>query len=146
MKKWDKIFNMISDEDYLSVNDGIVKESFINYHKDNIVLMKSVEFALDILEFTAQLYTSKHFIVANQLLKSGTSIGANITEATAAISKKDFISKMSISAKEARESSYWLLLIQKSRTINLDPKNITMKCDEINRIITTILRTAKGKS
>jgi four helix bundle protein len=88
--------------------------------KENVILNKSFDFALQIIELYKQLVSGKEFILSKQLLRSGTSIGANIEEATAAISKKDFIHKMSIASKEARETRYWLRLPDKSKLVNID--------------------------
>jgi four helix bundle protein len=76
--------------------------------KDNIIVSKSFDFALQIIEFAELLESKRKFILANQILKSGTSIGANIREAQNAESKADFIHKMKIAAKEADETEYWL--------------------------------------
>lgn len=76
--------------------------------KDNIVVKKSFDFALKIIELYEILNMEKEFIISKQILRSGTSIGANIQEATAGFSKKDFVYKMSIASKEARETRYWL--------------------------------------
>lgn len=78
--------------------------------KENIIVNKSFEFALLIIEFAKVLETNRKFVVANQILKSGTSIGAHIREAQNAESKADFIHKMKISAKEVDETEYWLQL------------------------------------
>lgn len=77
----------------------------------NLILDKSFVFALDIIEFADQLESKKKYAIANQLLKSGTSVGANIREAQSPESKADFIHKMKIAAKEAEETQYWLLLV-----------------------------------
>ena len=82
--------------------------------KTNIILDKSVAFSLEIITFTEQLQYEKKYVIANQLLKSGTSIGANIHEAQNAESKSDFIHKIKIAAKELEETKYWLLLCEKS--------------------------------
>ncbi len=82
--------------------------------KENIVVTRSIDFALNIISFCEHLESKKKFVVANQLLKSGTSIGANIHEAQNAESKADFIHKMKIAAKELEETKYWLLLCEKS--------------------------------
>ncbi len=79
--------------------------------KENIILERSFDFALLIIELYKQLIAEKEFVLSKQLLRSGTSIGANVEEATAAISKRDFAYKMSISSKEARETRYWLRLL-----------------------------------
>ena len=75
---------------------------------DSIIRKKSFQFSLKIINLYKNLKNEKEYIVSKQLLKSGTSIGANIEEALAGQSKKDFIAKMSISSKEARETKYWL--------------------------------------
>lgn len=88
--------------------------------KDNIILEKSFNFALQIIELYKQLITEKEFVLSKQLLRGGTSIGANAEEATAAMSKKDFTAKMSIASKEARETRYWIRLLDKSKLVNID--------------------------
>ena len=79
-----------------------------NYDKDNVVLNKSFDFAIEIIELYKILKSKNEFVISKQLLRSGTSIGANIEEANAAQTKKDFATKMSIASKEARETRYWL--------------------------------------
>ena len=88
--------------------------------KDNIIKAKSFKFSLEIIELYKALNEEKEYILSKQLLRSGTSIGANIVEAEAAQSKADFISKMSIASKEARETEYWLMLLQESGLTKLD--------------------------
>ncbi len=80
--------------------------------KENLIVKLSLEFALIIVEFAELLESKKKYVVAKQILKSGTSIGANIHEAQNAESKTDFIHKLKIAAKEADETSYWLLICQ----------------------------------
>ncbi len=75
---------------------------------------RTFEFALLIIETYKYLVAKNEYILSKQLLRSGTSIGANVQEAQAAQSKKDFISKMTIASKEARETNYWLRLLAKS--------------------------------
>lgn len=85
--------------------------------------------------------------LANQLLRSGTSIGANIEEAQAGQSKADFIAKMSIARKEARETHYWLRLLKESEIIpELRLFEITKDADEIIRILTAIVKTSQSKT
>jgi len=74
--------------------------------KENIIIDKTFNFSLSIISLFKKLQEDKEFIISKQLLKSGTSIGANVEEATAAQSKRDFINKMSIASKEARETKY----------------------------------------
>jgi four helix bundle protein len=84
--------------------------------KPNIIVEKTLEFSLLIIEYAELLESKRKFVIANQILKSGTSIGANVREAQNAESKADFIHKMKIAAKEAAETEYWLLLCQLSKT------------------------------
>jgi len=115
-----------------------------DYDKDNIVLNKSFDSALEIIELYKILKSKNEFVISKQLLRSGTSIGANVEEATAAQSKKDFATKMSIASKEARETRYWLRLLKKSKLVEYDYKNYLNKIDELIRIITAIVKTAQS--
>lgn len=74
----------------------------------------SFEFALEIIKYVEQLEEHRKFVIANQLLKSGTSIGANVRESQSAESRSDFVHKLKLAAKEANETEYWLLLCQQS--------------------------------
>ena len=91
--------------------------------KKNEILDLSFDFALEIIKLVKYLKASNEFVMSSQLLRSGTSIGANKTEAQAVQSTKDFIAKMSIAAKEARETEYWIRLLDKSKTIEEYQKN-----------------------
>ena len=115
-----------------------------NYDKDNVVLNKSFDFALEIIELYKILKSKNEFVISKQLLRSGTSIGANVEEATPAQTKKDFVTKMSIASKEARETRYWLRLLNKSKLVEYDFKNYLNKIDELIRIITAIVKTAQS--
>ncbi|HEV7332689.1 MAG TPA: four helix bundle protein [Flavisolibacter sp.] len=117
------------------------KELFNN----NPILRHSFDFALAVVEYCDVLQSEKHFVISNQLLKSGTSIGANIMEAQNAESKADFIHKMKIAAKEAGETQYWLMLCDAASTYT-DCSHLIKKLDEINKILSKILSTAKRKS
>lgn len=79
-------------------------------YNDNLILLKSFEFAKKVVLYTEKFEENKKFVIANQLLKSGTSIGANIKEAQSAESKADFIHKIKIAMKEADETEFWLFL------------------------------------
>ena len=79
------------------------------YH-NNLILLKTFDFAKKVVQFTEKLEDQKRFVIANQLLNSGTSIGANIKEAQSAESKADFIHKIKIAMKEADETEFWLFL------------------------------------
>jgi len=109
----------------------------------NPILKLSFDFALIVIEYCELLESNKKYIVSRQLLKSGTSIGANAMEAQNAESKADFIHKMKIAAKEAEETQYWLWLCAYSHNYpNCDlPIN---KIDEINRVLGTIINTSRN--
>jgi TIGR02436 family protein len=79
--------------------------------KENIIVNKTFEFALNIIEFSEQLYKVNKYSLGNQIFKSGTSIGANVRGAQNAESKADFIHKIKIAAKEADETEYWLYFV-----------------------------------
>lgn len=111
--------------------------------KDNVVLGKSFDFAIEIIELYKILKSKNELVISKQLLRSGTSIGANIEEATAAQTIKDFTMKMSIASKEARETRYWLRLLDKSKLVKYDYKNYLNKIDELIRFITAIVKTAQ---
>ena len=113
--------------------------------KNSIVKDKSFEFALDIINLYKKLCANNEHIIARQLLRCGTSIGANVEEALAGYSKKDFSSKMSIASKEARETNYWLRLIQKSNLINDPIDQLLIKANELIKILTSIVKTMQNK-
>ena len=112
---------------------------------ENVIAKKSLEFALSLLELYKDLIKSSEFVLSKQLFRAGTSIGANIQEAYYVRSKKDFISKMHIAAKETRETKYWLILVEKSRFTKLKLNNYFESIDEIIRIINAILKTLKER-
>jgi four helix bundle protein len=111
--------------------------------KESIVQKKSFEFSLKIISLYKKLQQEKEFIISRQILRSGTSIGANVEEALAGQSKRDFIAKMSISSKEARETKYWLRLLKESEITSLDVKSLILDIDELIRILTSIVKTSK---
>ena len=110
----------------------------------NLIVEKTFDFALNIIEFYIQLKENDEFVLSKQLLRSGTSIGANVEEAIAAQSKKDFINKMSIAAKEARETKYWLRLLDKSNLTQLDCKTHLEGIEHILNILSKIILTSKN--
>ena len=116
--------------------------------KENIIQKKSYAFALSIISLYKILtFEKKEFVLSKQLLRSGTSIGANVEEALAASSKADFIHKINISAKENRESNYWLRLLKDSGYITEDiHKHLHSECLEMQRIFSSILLTSKTHS
>ncbi len=104
---------------------------------------KTFKFSLNMISLFKKLQAEKEFIISKQLLRSATSIGANVEEATAAQSKKDFISKMSIASKEARETKYWLRLLKESELTKLEVSNEIEELTHIINIITKIIITAQ---
>lgn len=107
----------------------------------SIIRDKSFTFALDVIEVYKKLVEEREFVLSNQLLRGGTSIGANVEEAVAAQSRRDFLSKMSIASKEARETRYWLILLQTSKLTKINLKEMIEKIEELNRILTSIVKT-----
>ena len=114
-----------------------------NMKKENIIRERSFDFAVQIVGLYQQLVANKEYVLSKQSLRSGTSIGANVEEATAAISKKDFIAKMSIASKEARETRYWLLLLQRGEIVKLDYSAYLNEINQIINILTAIVKTSQ---
>lgn len=114
------------------------------------IVERSFEFAVRVVRLCRFLEKQDRVsqTLANQLLRSGTSIGANIEEAQAGQSKADFIAKMSISRKEARETLYWLRLLKAAEIVEAEKLNdITKEADEVVRILTSIVKTSQlGKN
>ena len=110
----------------------------------NLIVELSFNFALKGIKFTDLLEKDRKFVVANQLLKSATSIGANVREAQNAESKTDFIHKMKIAAKEADETEYWLLLCDKSDGYP-NCKELLEDCASIIRVLSKIIASSKIK-
>ena len=112
----------------------------------SIVREKSFAFALDVISLYKQLQSEKEFVLSRQMLRSGTSIGANIEEALAGQSRRDFLAKMSIASKEARETRYWLVLLQQSKLTKLDLKPAISQVESLMRILTSIVKTTAKSS
>ena len=112
--------------------------------KENVIVKLTFQFALEIVKYCEDLQLAKKFVIANQLLKSGTSIGANIREAQNAESKADFIHKFKIAAKEIEETTYWLELCKYSENYpNTD--ELIEQINNISRIVNKIIITSKQK-
>ena len=112
--------------------------------KNNVIQSKSYEFALKIIRLYKILCDQKEFVLSKQLLRSGTSIGANIEEAIGAQTKKDFTAKMSIASKEARETNYWLRLLRDSGIAAVDDlDNLLGESVELIKILTSIVKTSQ---
>ena len=115
----------------------------------NIVLNKSFDFAVRVVNLYKYLCKEKkEYVLSKQLLRSGTSIGANINEAQAGQSKNDFIAKMAIASKEARESKYWIDLLIKTDYLEADSKHtksLLSEIEEIVKLLTSIVKTSQRK-
>ena len=115
---------------------------------DNVVKEKSYAFALRIIKLYKFLVVSKkERVIAKQLLRSGTSIGANVEEAVGGQSKKDFTAKLSIAYKEARESEYWLRLLRDSGDLEENAaESVLTDCRELLKLLGSIQKTVKSQS
>jgi four helix bundle protein len=114
---------------------------------DNIIREKSYLFALRIIKLNQFLSNKKEFVIAKQILRSGTSIGANVEEAIGSQSLKEFYSKMCLVYKEARETEYWLRLLRDSDIISVvQSESLIRDCQELIRITGRIQKTLKEKS
>jgi four helix bundle protein len=113
----------------------------------NIALEKSRKFAIRIYNLYKYLCDEKHeFVLAKQLLRSGTSIGANLTEAQYSISKKEFLVKATISLKECAETEYWLDLLKETKVLTQQEyDNIIKDCKDILYILIAIVKKSKEK-
>jgi four helix bundle protein len=111
--------------------------------KTNVIQSKSYQFALAVMSLYKVLIKDREYIISRQLLKSATSIGANIEEALAAQSRRDFISKMNIALKEARETRYWLKLLRDSHFFDIDLVLYLEQIEEIIKILASIVKSSK---
>ena len=114
--------------------------------KDNVVKDKSLEFAVRIVNLYKFLVNEqKEFVMSKQILRSGTSIGANIREAEQAQSRADFINKLNIALKEANETEYWLELLIRTEYITREQdESINNDSTEINKLLISIIKTTKN--
>ena len=111
--------------------------------KESIVKEKSFQFSLKIIILYKKLLSENEYIISKQLLRSGTSIGANIEEALAGQSKRDFTAKMSISSKEARETKYWLRLLKESNLTEINVSFLLDDVEELIKMLTSIVKTSQ---
>ncbi len=116
--------------------------------KENIVQMKSYAFAVRIVNLYKQLCeNNKEYILSKQLLRSGTSIAANIEEAIGGQSEKDFLSKLSIAYKEARETLFWIRLLTDTNYIDkVESESLMYEANELLKIIGSIQKTLRNKN
>ena len=114
---------------------------------ENVIEQKSFDFAVRIVKLCKFLRANhQELLLSKQLLRSGTSIGANVAEAQQAQSRPDFVSKLSISLKEAAETKYWLRLLHKTDFLSdLEFESIFMDCVELEKILVAILKTTNSK-
>ena len=112
---------------------------------DNIIMTKAKAFAVRIINLYKYLCESKkEFVLSKQVLRSGTSIGANVAEAIVAISKKDFLAKMYIAFKECAETQYWLDLLQETDFLTIDEfKSINDDCTELKKLLSSITKSTR---
>ena len=110
--------------------------------EDSIVLKKAFQFALKVIDLNRELVSRREYVLSNQVIRSGTSIGANINEALGGVSKKDFQYKMALAFKEANETEYWLKLLKFSKTA--DTEDLLSDVEEVRRILTAIIITSKS--
>ena len=111
----------------------------------NLIVKLTFEFALEVIDYCETLESKRKFVLANQLLKSGTSIGANVWEAQNAESKNDFIHKFKIAAKEMDETEYWLLLCKHTRNYQKN-ESLLKKLESISKVINKIISSSKIKT
>jgi four helix bundle protein len=133
------------------MNTSLIMEIDPKSHlNENIFFMKTgnpllditFQFSLDIVQFVENLHLNKKFVISHQLLKSGTSIGANCREAQHAESRADFIHKLKIAIKEAEETKYWLLICEHSPQYP-NPINLLKMNEQILKLINKIIYTSK---
>ena len=112
---------------------------------ENVILEKSFEFALKIIEYSELLEENKKYVIARQILKAGTSIGANVKEAQSAESKADFVHKLKIADKEANELEYWLQLCKMADNYP-NPLSLENELLELKKIHSKIIATSKSNT
>jgi four helix bundle protein len=114
---------------------------------ENPIQIKSYQFALRVIKLYKYLIEEKkEFILSKQILRSGTSIGANVEEAIGGQSKADFIAKLQIALKESRETHYWIRLLIDSNYLDKKSGNSVLKnCEEILKLLSSILKSSKTK-
>jgi four helix bundle protein len=112
---------------------------------ENLIVEKSYFFASRIIKLNRYLTGKKEFVLANQVLRSGTSIAANIEEAIGSCSRKEFVAKISISYKEARETRLWIRLLKDNGILNeSEALSLLNDCEELLKILTAIINTTKS--
>ena len=123
-------------------------EQLKQYNPDlskNLIVNLTFQFALDIVKFTELLESKRKFAVANQVIRSGTSIGANVREAQNAESRADFIHKLKIAAKEAEETEYWLEICQQSKSYP-NCAELLAQVLSIKKVLSKIIASSKSST
>ncbi|MFT4525467.1 MAG: four helix bundle protein [Bacteroidia bacterium] len=141
MKEWLDEYS----KDELKVEENEPRYSTSTRYSQNPIVIKTFDFAVKIIAFSENLQRDKKFVVANQILKSGTSIGANVREAQNAESRADFIHKIKIALKEADETEYWLLLSEASAGYP-ETSDLVEQLSPILKILNKIIQTSKKRS
>lgn len=111
--------------------------------KPNAVKEKSFDFAVKSIYAYKLMVLEKEYALSKQFVRAATSIGANVEEAGAGISRKDFIAKMSIASKEARETNYWLRLFETTKLFDIDLTDLKSDSEELIRLTTAIVKTSQ---
>ena len=126
------------------LNNFMIETGKNGTEKSNLIVDLAFKFSLDIVIYTEQLEKLKKYNLSNQLFRSGTSVGANINESQHAESKADFIHKLKISAKEAEETKYWLLLCQHSENYP-NCNNLLTQIESIIKVLSKIISSSKNQ-
>lgn len=111
--------------------------------RNNAIVDKSFYFGCDVVVFCRMLKEAKEYEISKQLVRCGTSIGANVRESQRGVSNKDFKNKLSIALKEADETLYWLDIIEE--TVMEIPNNLKTKCEELLKILATIIKNTENE-
>ena len=113
--------------------------------RQNIILNKTFQFSLLIIELYKKLTAAKEYIISRQLMRSGTGIGANVEEAVSGFTKREFHARMSVSLREARETRYWLRLLKEGELTQLDLDKELTEIEEIINILYKIVKTTRAR-
>ena len=112
--------------------------------KDSELAKQSIDFSVSLIQYYKWLTTDmKEYVMSKQILKSGTSIGANIHESRYSISRGDFINKIHISLKEASETEYWLIVLKRTGYLPKEHETLNLMCQSLKRMLISTLNTAK---
>lgn len=129
------------DDEWWKMNDACLFYLWTIDMKDNLIQNKTLEFSIKLAKFYMSLKDKKYYEIASQVFRSWASIWANVAEAQWAISKKDFINKMTIALKESYETLYWLQILE--QWFNEVNTEIKTDCESIVRILATIVKSSK---